>query len=117
MSVEGSMGECTDVLEWLEQWYQSQCDGEWEHDCGVTIETLDNPGWLVQVDLRGARAKLADHALALVGEPPSEQNGNEGGLVWMTCDIKAGKFVGAGDPTQLRAILAQLKSLVEAEAD
>ena len=34
----------------------------------------------------------------------------------MTCEIKAGKFVGAGDPTQLRTILAQFRSLVEAEA-
>ncbi|MBK6752216.1 MAG: hypothetical protein IPG69_01210 [Flavobacteriales bacterium] len=23
-----------DALEWLQQWYLSQCDGDWEHDSG-----------------------------------------------------------------------------------
>lgn len=107
-----------DLLHWLERWYQEQCDDEWEHSCGVTIETLDNPGWLVQADLQSLEPKaLADRVLAVVGEPPSDKNGNNGGIIWMTCDIKSGKFVGAGDPTQLRTILAQLRSLVEAEAN
>jgi immunity protein 53 of polymorphic toxin system len=38
-----------------------------------------------------------------------------GASLWMTCEIKSGRFVGAGDPTQLRAILAQFRSLVETE--
>jgi hypothetical protein len=107
-----------DQLEWLERWYQEQCDGEWEHAHGVTIETLDNPGWLVQVDLqgKGPEAMPADRVLAVLGEPPSAANGNVGGTIWMTCDIKSGKFVGAGDSTQLRRILAQFRTLVEAEA-
>jgi hypothetical protein len=37
------MSDVIDVLGWLEQWYQQQCDDEWEHHYGVTIETLDNP--------------------------------------------------------------------------
>ena len=112
------MSELMDLLDWLERWYQSQCDGEWEHDCGFSIETLDNPGWLVQANLRGVGpdAMATDRVLAAAGEPPSDKNGNQGGPIWMTCEIKAGKFVGAGDPTQLRAILAQFRSLVEAEA-
>jgi hypothetical protein len=107
-----------DPFEWLERWYQEQCDGEWEHHYGVTIETLDNPGWLVQVDFRGIdpEALAADRVLAVLGEPPGDENGNEGGPIWMTCDIKSGRFIGAGDPTQLRAILAELRSFVEAEA-
>lgn len=108
-----------DPFEWLERWYREQCDGEWEHHYGITIETLDNPGWLVQVDLRGIEpaALAADRVLAVLGEPPSDENGNLGGPIWMKCDIESGKFVGAGDPTQLRAIVAQLRSFVEAEAD
>src|SRR5690349_7674980 len=109
------MSEIKDELGWLEQWYQEQCDGEWEHDCGVTVETLDNPGWLVKIDLRGVEpeALATGRVLAIVGEPPSDSNGNQGGLIWMTCKIEAGKFIGAGDPTQLRAILAQFISLIE----
>jgi hypothetical protein len=35
----------------LENWYAGQCNGEWEHGYGVHIETLDNPGWKVRIDL------------------------------------------------------------------
>jgi hypothetical protein len=35
----------------LAVWYAAQCDGSWEHSHGITIETLDNPGWSVKVDL------------------------------------------------------------------
>ena len=38
-------------LSWLQQWYEDQCDGDWEHEWGVRIATLDNPGWWVRVDL------------------------------------------------------------------
>ena len=40
-----------DVLNGLQRWYLAQCNDEWEHSFGVVIETLDNPGWSVKVDL------------------------------------------------------------------
>ncbi|MGY4983456.1 immunity 53 family protein [Streptomyces sp. 900105755] len=46
------------VLEWLQSWYALQCDGDWEHEWGVRIETLDNPGWLVKINLE--ETELAD---------------------------------------------------------
>ncbi len=39
----------------IEQWYAAQCDGAWEHSYGVKIDTLDNPGWQVQIDLRDTK--------------------------------------------------------------
>jgi hypothetical protein len=40
----------TDELSWLQQWYSAQCDGEWEHSFGVTIDT---PGWSVTICVEG----------------------------------------------------------------
>jgi hypothetical protein len=34
-----------DLISWLQRWYTAQCDGGWEHHYGITIGTLDNPGW------------------------------------------------------------------------
>ena len=45
------MADTGGELGWLEQWYQAQCDGDWEHEWGVRIATLDNPGWTVHIDL------------------------------------------------------------------
>jgi hypothetical protein len=40
-----------DTLTCLMSWYRDQCDGDWEHQYGVEIGTLDNPGWSFAVDL------------------------------------------------------------------
>jgi hypothetical protein len=56
----------------LEQWYATQCNGEWEHSYGVKIDTLDNPGWQVQIDLNETRKQ--DSLLALVKLDRTETN-------------------------------------------
>lgn len=40
-------------LTWLQEWYYSQCDGDWEHCYGVKIYASDNPGWCVNIDMLG----------------------------------------------------------------
>ncbi|MEV4822293.1 immunity 53 family protein [Micromonospora sp. NPDC049274] len=52
------MSESEQVLSWLQSWYASQCDGDWEHEWGLKIETLDNPGWSITIDLE--ETELAD---------------------------------------------------------
>jgi ribosomal protein L37E len=37
-----------DLLSKLSDWYAAQCDGDWEHEFGIHIGTLDNPGWSVK---------------------------------------------------------------------
>jgi|SRR5579864_3462484 len=44
----------------LEQWYVSQCNGTWEHAYGIRIDTLDNPGWTVEIDLRETSKENAE---------------------------------------------------------
>lgn len=41
----------SDIFEWITEWYLSHCDGDWEHQRGIKIDTLDNPGWSVVIDL------------------------------------------------------------------
>jgi Immunity protein 53 len=40
-----------DLISWLQNWYTAQCHGNWEHHYGITIGTLDNPGWYVVINL------------------------------------------------------------------
>jgi hypothetical protein len=46
-----------DPLSLLQNWYSTQCDGDWEHQYGVSLDTLDNPGWRLKIDLCGTAAK------------------------------------------------------------
>lgn len=38
-------------IEQLQAWYGNHCDGDWEHQYGISIENLDNPGWSFKVEL------------------------------------------------------------------
>jgi hypothetical protein len=40
-----------DYLDNLCRWYESECNGDWEHSYGIKLETSDNPGWILTVDL------------------------------------------------------------------
>lgn len=90
------------VLSELESWFERQCDGKWEHRRGVLIQTLDNPGWLVEIDLKDT--SVAEQPFAAVqrgcdadGWPQQDE--------WLHCDLKEGLFRGAGDPSKLTEIL------------
>ena len=39
------------IVDWLQNWTMSQIDGDWEHELGVSIRMLDNPGWLLSADI------------------------------------------------------------------
>ncbi|MCZ8158682.1 MAG: Imm53 family immunity protein [Rhizobiaceae bacterium] len=47
----------------LNRWFLSQCDQDWEHGDGIELRTLDNPGWLLRIDIGGTeleKAKLSE---------------------------------------------------------
>lgn len=44
-----------DSIKKLQEWYQGYCDGEWEHDFGIEIGTIDNPGWTIKINLIGTK--------------------------------------------------------------
>jgi Immunity protein 53 len=41
----------TDIIAWIQNWYFNNCNGDWEHTFGIKINTLDNPGWCISIDL------------------------------------------------------------------
>lgn len=43
----------SDALAELQRWYLANCDGDWEHEYGVEIGTLDNPGWSLEIHVQG----------------------------------------------------------------
>lgn len=81
-----------DTLLWLEDWYLSHCDGDWEHQEGVEIGTLDNPGWSLEISLTNTELE------GLAFEPVRiERTDND----WLSCEVKSGKFTGTCGPKNL----------------
>ena len=85
------------ALQRLEQWYKAQCDEEWEHSHGVKIDTLDNPGWSLQIDL--ADTPLQHKAFTDVKRDYDHDT------EWITCFLRDGKFMGACGPEKLEEML------------
>lgn len=104
----------TDELRWLEQWYAARCDGEWEHAYGVTIETLDNPGWIVRVDLVGTPLEPRSTPDQIVyQEGVTDADDPNTPSSWIVCRVRERQFQGAGDPSRLREILRRFRAWID----
>jgi hypothetical protein len=97
------------VLLRLQQWYASQCDGVWEHGDGITIGTLDNPGWKVYID-------IGDTSLHGKSFAPIEYGLTEESDDWHHIEVKDDQFTGFGDPSKLNFILEQFLEWAEVKA-
>ncbi len=84
------------VLPELQRWYESQCNEDWEHQYGVKIDTLDNPGWSVIIDLDDTD---------LEGKPFQTVEDLEPERDWIKCWVEDTKFNGVGGPLKLEEIL------------
>ncbi|MDP2923713.1 MAG: immunity 53 family protein [Candidatus Omnitrophota bacterium] len=85
-----------DIIKKIQDWYKSNCNGDWEHSYGIEIETLDNPGWSVEIDLNDT--KCADKNFSKI----NIKNGDDD---WIICKVSKNKFIGHGDPDKLETIL------------
>ncbi len=86
------------TLEKLQQWYLSNCNGDWEHSCGVEIGTLDNPGWQVKISLAGTA--LESKSFVEVDHRHAQDP-----YLWYRCWREENVWHAAGGPEQLVPIL------------
>jgi hypothetical protein len=86
----------------LQAWYTHQCNGEWEHASGISIQSCDNPGWWVKIDLAGTPLEAATFTEIAEGVDAGRF---ALGPVWLSCHSEEGVWHGAGDETRLEQIL------------
>lgn len=79
------------IVLFLQEWYQSKCDGTWEHAYGFDISNIDNPGWAVSIN--GEQNK----------KPIKVDIDN--GDSWIVINANENEFKGYGGPGNLSAIL------------
>jgi hypothetical protein len=84
------------AIQKVQEWYRTQCDGDWEHSFGVKISTLDNPGWTLTIDLTDTpleKKKYAGYQYEL-----SERD-------WIDCRVEEKQFRAAGGPMKLEELM------------
>lgn len=92
-----------DLIDWTTNWYAENCNGDWEHNNGVLIETLDNPGWSIQIDL--SDTILSGKKLEEISIDISDSN-------WYRVSSNGSSFIGAGDQHKLKVLLESFKEFV-----
>ena len=93
------------IINWLEEWYESNCNGDWEH-CynNVEISTLDNPGWRLRVNVTQTIYEDAIFKDVII-----ERTDND----WVHCRKKDGNIDCAGGSRNLSEMLEIVKQWME----
>lgn len=94
----------TTLLNWLQNWYKTNCNGDWEHTYGIKIETLDNPGWSVVVDLKETNLEHLTREYTLIENSDDD---------WYALSITDSRFEASSDPSKLEFLLYKFKEIVE----
>jgi hypothetical protein len=85
-------------MKWLIEWFNSNCeytlDG-WEHHSEISINTLDNPGWSVEIKFSDIITNKEFHNIII-------DNGDND---WINCKVINNTFKGYGDNSKLLEII------------
>jgi Immunity protein 53 len=84
------------TIEWLQQWYLGNCNKDWEHTYGIKINTLDNPGWHVVIDLDETSIEKF-----IFQEVEIDRTEND----WIRCMLRGKTFDMACGPLNLLEVL------------
>lgn len=85
-------------------WYDSNCNGSWEHHHGVQIDTLDNPGWLVTISTIDTTCPLP---------PECEHDERRSSVDWINWRVEDYTFKGAGGPRNLPELIDTFLDLAD----
>ena len=96
------------IIQWLQDWTKSQIDGDWEHELGVSISMLDNPGWILRADISNYGDFLKE----------TKPLGRDNDVDWIDFEIRviAKTYVYIeifGDISKLNKILYSFKAIIE----
>jgi len=81
----------------LQNWYEANCNGDWEHTYGIKIENIDNPGWSLKIDLEDSYLQNIHF------EECNYQDEDEND--WVLCRKEGFKYLGYGGPQNLEKLL------------
>ena len=87
----------TDLINRFQNWYKINCNGDWEHSYGISISTLDNPGWSVRIELQDT----ALESLSFTSSHQSDSDEHD----WHHISVKKQVFDMACGPSNLTAVL------------
>jgi hypothetical protein len=102
-----------DNFSWLSQWYLAQCDDDWEHSYGVKIDTLDNPGWTLKIDLTDTALDGRAFERVMHGEPSGDLEEWRRTGSWWVASVQGSTFQASCGPLDLSAAIGVFRRWAE----
>lgn len=93
-----------DDFKWLQSWYKSKCNGDWEHSNRIRIETIDNPGWSISLNLYDTA--LQNKPFEIVDIKRDSEN-------WIYCFVDKNRFEGRCGALNLSEVLKIFREWTE----
>lgn len=91
-------------LIWIQNWFESNCDGDWEHEHQIKIITVDNPGWNVIIEFENSTMNIEDSEWILV---------DNGDADWYGWKVTNGVFEASGDVKKLDFLFSIFKKMID----
>jgi hypothetical protein len=102
-----------DNLAWLMRWYLAECNNDWEHSYGVKIDTLDNPGWTLKIDLRETDLQGRSFERVTHGEPADDLDEWRSLGSWWVAEVSDDSFKASCGPLDLMAVIQLFREWVQ----
>jgi len=93
-----------EILDWIQNWFKDNCDGNWEKDEVIQITTIKNPGWEVEIDI--SNTSIANINISWILNEKGAQD-------WYGVKIENKKFNASGDSGKLQFLLGLFKEMIE----
>lgn len=85
-----------DDFAWLQAWYYIHCNGTWELMKRIHLETLENAGWLITINVKDTELETADFRIITILNSQND---------WLGCEVKNKVFQGQCGPFNLPDVL------------
>ena len=95
------------TLRRLQNWYAANRNGDWEHTYGVKIENIDNPGWMLTVELTDTYLQGVEFSEVRIQRKEETD--------WIHCNTEKYLFKGACGPYNLEELLLVFLEWAEKE--
>ncbi len=90
------------LLRQIQDWYLRQCDGEWQHFYGISIDTVvsqgDQLGWKIEIDLKDTDLEYQNFQIVKIISADLND--------WLECNVLKNKFIGRADLSKLEMLLS-----------
>jgi hypothetical protein len=93
-------------MDWLQRFYASMCNDEWEHSGGFFIGNIDNPGWSFSFELTDTFLEGQSYEPKMLHRSDAD---------WVITKLEGNRWIGYGGALNLDELIGYFRQWSERE--